>query len=79
MDVEKMSEALPWMLELPAADRETCAKELTDAAAAALAHGDPELANAELISWRETAAALADGLGSSPIEWLDEAMPVERP
>ncbi|MFJ5108130.1 MULTISPECIES: hypothetical protein [unclassified Glutamicibacter] len=52
MDVEKMSAALPWMLELPAADRETCAKELTDAAAAALAHGDPGLANAELISWR---------------------------
>lgn len=74
-----MSEALPWMLELPAADRETCAKELTDAAAAASAHGDPGFANAELISWRETAAALADGLDGSPVEWLDEALPVERP
>lgn len=41
--------------------------------------GDPGLANAELISWRETAATLADKLGSSPVEWLDEAMPVERP
>ncbi len=79
MDVETMSTALPWMLELPEADRATCAKELTDAAAAALAHGDPGLANTELISWRETAAALADGLDGSPVDWLDEATPVERP
>ncbi|MHC6176179.1 hypothetical protein [Glutamicibacter endophyticus] len=64
---------------MPAALREACAKDIADAAAAASAHGDPGLANAELISWRETAAALADGLGSSPVEWLKEAAPVERP
>lgn len=79
MDAEKMSEALPWMLELPATDRETCTRELTDAAVAASAHGGPRLANAELISWRETAATLADRLGGSPVEWLDETAPVERP
>ncbi|MFJ2620675.1 hypothetical protein [Glutamicibacter sp. NPDC087344] len=77
MDVEMMSDALPWILDLPAAARESCARELTDAAAAALAHGAPGLAKAELVSWRETAAAPANGLGSSPIEWLDEATPVD--
>jgi hypothetical protein len=29
--------------------------------------------------WRETAAAVAAGPGSEPLEWLDNADAVERP
>lgn len=57
---------------------------LVNAARASLSTGQPHLAIAELTSWRETAAAIAAGLGLEPVEWLDpdEAEPaglVERP
>jgi hypothetical protein len=34
---------------------------------------------AELVSWRETASALAAGLGSANLDWLDDEETVERP
>ena len=34
--------------------------------------GKPHLAIAKLTSWRETATAVAAGLGTQPVEWLDE-------
>ena len=34
--------------------------------------GKPHLAIAKLTSWRETATAIAAGLGTQPVEWLDE-------
>lgn len=41
----------------------------------------PHLAVTQLTSWRETATAIAAGLGSQPIEWLgeDDDSVVERP
>lgn len=30
-------------------------------------------------AWRETATAIAAGLGKEPVEWLDEAEAVEHP
>jgi dsDNA-binding SOS-regulon protein len=78
---ERMAKAFPWMLALSLSDRETCAQELVDAARASFATNQPHLAVAELTSWRETAAAIAAGLGHDDLEWLDfdDVQPVDRP
>ncbi|WP_313813355.1 prevent-host-death protein [Glutamicibacter sp.] len=76
---ERMSQTFPWMLALSPADRETCAQELVDAARASFSTNQPNLAIAELTSWKETATALAAGLGSVDLEWLEDAVTVERP
>lgn len=73
----RMTKAFPWMLALSEADRARCAQDLVDAARASFAVDQPHLALTELMSWKETATALAAGLGSPDLEWLDE--PVERP
>lgn len=76
---DRLSERFPWMLALNPDEREDCAHELLDAALASFATGQPHLAIAELTAWRETATAIAAGLGSTPVEWFDEGVPVERP
>ncbi|TPW72876.1 YebG family protein [Schumannella sp. 10F1B-5-1] len=76
---ERMSDSYPWMLALSPADRETCARELLSAARASFSTHQPYLALAEMTSWFETATAIAAGLGSQPVEWLDLTEPVERP
>lgn len=85
---ERMAKVFPWMLALSPADRATCAQELVDAARASFSTDQPHLAIAELTSWKETATAVAAGLGSTALEWLDDAdaageaalgEPVERP
>ncbi|MGM5069217.1 prevent-host-death protein [Rhodococcus qingshengii] len=75
----RMAKAFPWMLALSPADRETCAQNLVDAARASFSTDQPHLAIAELTSWKETAIAIAAGLGSADLEWLDDNEPVERP
>lgn len=60
------------MLALSYEDRVTCARDL----AAAALRGELQQ---ELTSWRETAAALAAGLGREEPEWLDPGGTVERP
>ncbi|MDO4029219.1 prevent-host-death protein [Clavibacter michiganensis] len=75
----RMTQRFPWMLALSPKDRETCSRELVDAARASFSTGQPHLAIAELTSWRETATAIAAGLASSPVEWLAHPAPVERP
>lgn len=67
------------MLALSPEERATCARALVDASRASFSTGQPHLALAELTSWRETATAIAAGLGVQPVEWLDEDEPVERP
>lgn len=76
---ERMSKAFLWMLALSPTDRESCARDLVDAARASLSTDQPHLAIAELTSWKETATAVAAGLGRSDLEWLDEDETVERP
>jgi dsDNA-binding SOS-regulon protein len=76
---ERMSDALPWMLALSPEDRITCANDLLEAARASFSTGQAHLAVAEMTSWRETATAVAAGLGAAPVEWLDAGVPVERP
>ncbi len=79
---ERMSKAFPWMLALTPADREACAKDLVDAARASFSTDQPHLAIMELTSWKETATAVAAGLGAADLEWLEEddvAELVERP
>lgn len=78
---EQMSQAFPWMLELSREDRDECARDLINAARASFSTQQPRLAVAKLTSWRETATAIAAGLGSKPVEWLDEDNDaiVERP
>ncbi|WP_062994506.1 type II toxin-antitoxin system Phd/YefM family antitoxin [Nocardia mikamii] len=67
----RMSRAFPWMLALPPEDRATCAQNLVDAARASFSTDQPHLALAELTSWRETATAIAAGLGQAELDWLD--------
>lgn len=78
---ERMAKSFPWMLALSPADRDTCARELVDAARASFSTDQPHLAIAELTSWKETATAVAAGLGSADLEWLDDDTDdrVERP
>lgn len=75
----RMAKAFPWMLALTAADQETCAQDLVDAARASFATDQPHLALAELTSWKETAIAIAAGLGNADVQWLDDDEIVERP
>lgn len=83
--VENMASRYPWMYALSTTDREQCSRDLIDAARASFSTHQPHLAIAKLTSWRETAAAIAAGLGSRPVEWLDEGddidggVLVERP
>ena len=67
----RMSKAFPWMLALSPQDRWTCAQDLVDAARASFSTDQPHLALAELTSWRETATAIAAGLGRDDLQWLD--------
>lgn len=78
---ERMSSRYPWMYALSIEDREECAQDLIDAARASFSTHQPHLAITKLTSWRETATAIAAGLGSRPVEWLDEDddADVERP
>jgi hypothetical protein len=59
-----------WMLALSPVDRETCARDLMHAAYTSSLV-------AELTAWRETAMALAAGLGSAQQDWFDEDASVE--
>ncbi|PYI66330.1 prevent-host-death protein [Arthrobacter livingstonensis] len=77
--VRRMIDRFPWMLALSLADRETCANDILSAARASFATNQPHLAIAELTAWRETATAIAAGLGQEPVEWLDDSVVVERP
>ncbi|MDX2355955.1 prevent-host-death protein [Dietzia sp. PP-33] len=76
---ERMTRAFPWMHALSPADRKDCAQDLVDAARASFATDQPHLALAELTSWKETATAVAAGLGSADLEWLDVDDTVKRP
>lgn len=76
---ERMAAALPWMLALSPEDQVTCADDLVRAARASFSTGQAHLAIAEMNSWLETASAIAAGLGSTRVEWLDADIPVERP
>lgn len=75
----RMSDRFPWMLALSPADREACAADVLAAARASFATKQAHLAIAELTAWRETATAIAAGLGNEPVEWLDAEESVERP
>lgn len=70
--VNFMTEHFPWMLALSPTDQEACAKEVPDAARASFATGQAHLALSTLTSWRETAEAIAAGLGETPVEWIDD-------
>lgn len=75
----RMSDRFPWMLALSQADQDACADAVLAAARGSFATNQPHMAIAELTGWRETATAIAAGLGKEPVEWLDEAEAVERP
>lgn len=77
--VERMSDRFPWMLALSSNDRKKCAAGLVDAARASFATQQPHLAIAEITAWRETATAIAAGLGKTKISWLAEPKPVAKP
>lgn len=76
---DRMADHFPWMLALSTADRASCARELLESARASFATGEAYLAVAAMISWRETATAIASGLHATPVEWLAEDITVERP
>lgn len=75
----RMANRFPWMLALSLEGRAECARDLVDASLASFSTGQAYLALAELTSWRETATAIAAGLGAQPVDWLDEDETVERP
>lgn len=76
---DRMASLYPWMYALSVEEREKCARDLIDAARASFATEQPHLAIARLTSWRETATAIAAGLGSQSVDWLDDDVAVERP
>ena len=66
-----MTSQYPWMFALDHDDRARCAQDLIDAARSSFFTSQPHLAIAKLTSWRETAEAIAAGLGEEVVEWLD--------
>lgn len=76
---DRMAERFPWMLALSSADRATCTADLLRASRASFATSQAHLAVAEITAWRETATAIAAGLGTAPVDWLDDQETVERP
>lgn len=66
------------MLALSSTDQHACTNDILSAARASFATNLPHLAIAELPAWRETAAAIAGGLGQEPVEWFDNSVVVER-
>jgi len=76
---ERMAKSFPWILALSPTDQGACAQDLMDAARASFSTTQPHLAIAELTSWKETATAVAAGLGHADLEWLDVDESVERP
>lgn len=76
---ERMTDVFPWMLALSPRDRETCSRDLLSAARASFATGQAHLAAAEMLSWKETAVAVAAGLGVGPVDWFDTDIAVKRP
>ena len=76
---ERMTNHFPWMLALSTKDQKTCARDLVNAARASFATEQARPLIIELTAWRETATALAEGLGSEPVEWLEAAPLVPRP
>ncbi|GAA5229579.1 prevent-host-death protein [Arthrobacter cryoconiti] len=77
--VTRMIDRFPWMLALSPADQQACANDILSASRASFGTNQPHLAIAELTAWRETATAIAAGLGQEPVEWLDDSVGVERP
>lgn len=67
----RMSDRFPWMLALSPADQDACAKAVLATARASFATNQPHLAVTELTAWRETATAIAAGMGEKPVEWLE--------
>ncbi|MEY3408068.1 MAG: hypothetical protein RL038_1129 [Actinomycetota bacterium] len=61
---ERLSVIFPWILALSEADREDCANEILTAARAAFATSKPNLVLLEIAAWRDSAIAIADGLGN---------------
>ena len=76
---ERMGELFPWMLALSPDEQKQCAEDLVRAARASFATQQAQLAIAELTAWRETAFALAAGLGNEQVEWLESFKTVARP
>lgn len=72
--MSSITQRYPWMLSLKPADRHACATEIMMASSAAA-----EEASLVITAWRETAEAIAAGLGQMPVEWLDAEVPVPRP
>lgn len=77
--VDRLSDQFPWMLALNDVDRATCADRIVAAARASISTKQPRLAISELVAWRETATAMAAGLGSETVDWFGESEPAERP
>lgn len=75
----RMMNRFPWMRALSEDARETCAKELINAARASFVTEQPQLAAVELNAWRETASAIELGLDKQLVDWLEEPIPVVRP
>lgn len=72
---ESSTRSFPWMLAISPNERTACERDLAEAGRT----DQPHLVATELTSWKETAAAVAAGLGNVDLEWLDEDEAVERP
>lgn len=79
--IERMSDHYPWMLALSTANQEAAANEILESARASFATHQAHLAISTLHAWRETATAIAAGLGTTPTTWLHSEISeaVERP
>ena len=76
---ERMANIFGWMHALSPEGQVQCAHDLVNSARASFATEQAHLAIAELTAWRETAFALAAGLGQTPVDWLDTGKTVAQP
>jgi hypothetical protein len=76
---QRLSERFNWMFAFSEEMRERCAQDIIRAARASFSTGQAHLAVAELAAWESTAQAIAAGLNSEPLEWIEDSAPLERP
>ncbi|MFM6980240.1 MAG: prevent-host-death protein [Micrococcales bacterium] len=77
--ISRMSGAFPWMHALSDEDKAQCTSDLVRAAQASFATDQSYFAMQEINAWKETASAVAAGLGKEPTDWIEKTHEVKHP
>lgn len=77
--VDRLSIPFPWIKLLSARDQQQCAMEIVATARGAFDVNQPGRILTEIAAWRNTAEAVAAGLGNERLDWLEKPVIAARP